>query len=52
MERICDACGQKKKVRGGQTCARGHFICKGCVFSGVIVIHEKNKGPVCGDPLR
>ncbi len=28
MERICDACGQKKELRGGKTCERGRFVCK------------------------
>ncbi len=48
MGRICDACGRKVELRGGKTCERGHFVCKDCVYSGVIVIHEKRACPVCG----
>jgi len=24
-ERICDACGKKKKLEGGKTCEKGHL---------------------------
>lgn len=51
-ERICDSCGKKRSVQGGKTCERGHFICKSCVYSGVILISEKKACPVCRKPLR
>jgi hypothetical protein len=52
-ERICDSCGKKKKdLAGGKTCELGHFICKECVYSGVILISEKKSCPLCKNPLR
>jgi hypothetical protein len=51
-ERICDACGKKRDTHGGKTCEKGHFVCKECVYSGVILIDEKKSCPVCRRPLR
>ena len=51
-ERICDACGKKRDVSGGKTCEKGHFICKDCVYSGVVIIDEKKYCPICKKPLR
>jgi hypothetical protein len=51
-ERICDSCGKKKDVGGGKSCEKGHFICKACVYSGVIFISEKASCPICKKPLR
>jgi rubrerythrin len=50
-ERTCDSCGKKKDLAGGKTCDNGHFICKDCVYSGVIFISEKTSCPLCGAPL-
>jgi len=51
-KRICDVCGLNKDVEGGKTCEKGHFICKGCVYSGVIFISEKAHCPIDRKPLR
>jgi hypothetical protein len=51
-ERICSACGHEKNISGGKTCEKGHFICKSCVYSGVIIIDERKVCPVCEKPLR
>ncbi len=51
-ERVCDSCGSKKDVSGGKTCEKAHFICKACVYSGVILISERHVCPLCKRPLR
>jgi hypothetical protein len=51
-QRTCDACGKAKDVSGGRTCEKGHFICKDCVYSGVIFISERQACPLCKKPLR
>lgn len=51
-ERTCDSCGKRRSVEGGRTCERGHFLCKSCVYSGVIFISEKQSCPICRKPLR
>lgn len=51
-ERVCDACGKKRDVSGGKTCEQGHFICKECVYSGIVFISERSYCPICKKPLR
>jgi len=51
-ERLCDVCGKKKNMEGGKTCQKSHFICKDCVYSGVILISEKKYCPIDKTPLR
>jgi rubrerythrin len=51
-ERVCDECAKKRDISGGKTCEKGHFICKDCVYSGVIFIDEKKACPICKRPLR
>jgi hypothetical protein len=51
-ERICDVDGRKESLEGGKTCESGHFICKKHVYSGVILIDEKKRCPICKKPLR
>jgi hypothetical protein len=51
-ERRCDVCGHKKSMEGGKTCDKGHFICKDCVYSGVIFISSKKHCPLDRTPLR
>jgi transposase-like protein len=50
--RTCDACGKDHDVNGGKTCEKGHFVCKNCVYSGVIIISERAHCPICKNPLR
>ena len=50
--RICSACGEEHNVSGGKICEKDHFICKDCVYSGVIFISEKAHCPICKKPLR
>lgn len=50
--RNCDACGKKKETQGGRTCEKGHFVCKDCVYSGIILISEKKYCPLCKKSLR
>jgi len=50
--RICDTCGKEQDVSGGKVCEKGHFICKHCVYGGVIFISEKEQCPICKKPLR
>lgn len=50
--RTCDSCGKDKDVSGGKTCKNGHFICRGCVYSGVVFISEKQSCPICDKRLR
>ena len=50
--RTCDGCGKDRDLSGGKTCEKGHFICKDCVYSGLIVISEKAHCPICKKPLR
>ena len=50
-ERVCDSCGQKKKVAGGKTCENGHFICQSCTSGGVLSF-SKTQCPICKKPLR
>jgi len=51
-KRLCDVCGKDKDVEGGKTCQKGHFICKGCVYSGVIIISEKRYCPFDKSALK
>lgn len=51
-ERVCDVCGKKKDMDGDKTCQKSHFICKSCVYSGVILISEKKHCPLDKTPLR
>jgi hypothetical protein len=50
--RGCDVCGKDKEVSGGKICEKGHFICKECVYSGVIFISERATCPICKKPLK
>jgi len=51
-QRTCDACGKMKDIGGGRTCVNSHFICKDCVYSGVIFVSDKKSCPICKKPLR
>jgi hypothetical protein len=51
-QRTCDACGKSKSVDGGRTCETGHFICKDCVWSGIVFVSDKKSCPLCRKPLR
>jgi hypothetical protein len=51
-KRLCDVCGKDKDVAGGKTCQKGHFICKTCVYSGVIIISEKKYCPLDETALK
>lgn len=51
-KRMCDVCCKNKEMAGGKTCEKGHFVCKDCVFSGVIFISEKAYCPIDKKPLR
>lgn len=55
-KRMCDACGEKKDVRGGKTCENGHFICRKCVWEtaslGGLVGGPRKQCPLCKKPLR
>ena len=51
-KRPCDNCGHDRDTSGGKTCEKGHFICKSCVYSGVIFIDERAHCPLCKRPLR
>ena len=51
-KRTCVACGKERDVSGVKTCEKGHFICKDCVYSGVIFISEKAHCPIDKKPLR
>lgn len=51
-ERRCDVCGHKKDMHGGKTCEKSHFICRDCVYSGVIIISEKKHCPLDRTPLH
>ena len=51
-ERTCDVCGKKRDLSGGKTCAKGHFISKSCVYSGVVIISEKKYCPLDKTALR
>lgn len=44
-ERICDACGHKKPVKGAKTCEKGHFICSSCGY-------KRETCPLCKKRLR
>jgi len=37
----CSSCGKVKDIEVGKTCEKGHFICKSCVYSGLVIISEK-----------
>jgi hypothetical protein len=55
MRRICDACGKKKNVRGGKTCASAHFICKDCAWKSRGLFFapvERRSCPLCEKPLK
>lgn len=50
-ERVCDSCGEQKKLEGGKTCDKGHFICYQC--RGVSVFSNgKTRCPICKGKLR
>jgi len=51
-KRVCDVCRKEKDIEGGKTCEKGHFLCKGCVYSGVIFISEKAHCPFDKHRLR
>jgi hypothetical protein len=51
-QRTCDACGKERDVSGGKTCAKAHFICRDCVYSGIVIISEKAYCPLCKKPLK
>jgi len=51
-DRICDSCGKKKGIKGGKICQGNHFICKDCVYSGIVFVNEKTACPICNKPLR
>jgi hypothetical protein len=51
-KRTCDACGKERDVSGGKTCAKAHFICRDCVYSGIVIISEKAYCPLCKTPLK
>jgi rubrerythrin len=41
-----------KEVGGGKTCEKAYFICKECVYNGVIFISGRTTCPICKNPLR
>jgi hypothetical protein len=51
-KRICDVCGKEKDVSGGKTCEKGHFVCKGDIYTGLVFISEKTLCPICRKSLR
>ena len=52
-KRTCDKCGKEKAVDGARTCARGHFICKRCVWEPAGFFSDaRSKCPLCKDRLR
>lgn len=56
-KRTCDVCGEKKSLRGGKTCEKGHFVCKSCYRSlqGAIkdvLFGPVKKCPIDGKPLK
>jgi len=51
-KRNCDRCGKERGLSGGKTCQKGHFLCKDCVYKGVIFISEKAYCPIDKSPLR
>lgn len=44
-ERICAGCGNKKSIRNGKICEKGHFLCYSC-SSG------KSRCPMCDTNMR
>jgi hypothetical protein len=42
-KRLCVVCAKEKDLEGGKTCEKGHFVCKGCAYSGVIQDDTGNK---------
>lgn len=44
-ERICDNCGNKKKVSYGKICEKHHFICQACGADW------RDTCPVCGKKI-
>lgn len=50
-ERICDVCGKKKKLEGGKTCEKGHFVCYSCRDVGVFS-SGRTTCPICKKKLK
>lgn len=52
-KRVCDICGKNKDLKGGVTCANGHFICSNCKYvSGWVFKEVRRKCPICDKSLR
>ena len=51
-KRICDACGERKKLSSGKTCPKGHFICYSCGQIGLVLSSWRTKCPLCDERLR
>jgi len=51
-KRTCDACGERKKLSGGKTCPKGHFICYSCGQIGLVLSSWRKKCLVCDKRLR
>jgi hypothetical protein len=39
-------------MEGCKICQKGHFICKSCIYSGVIIISEKKYCPLDKTALK
>ena len=50
--RTCAKCNREKDMSGGKICEKGHFFCKDCVYSGVIIISERKYCPIDKTPLK
>ncbi|MCF8070689.1 MAG: hypothetical protein K9L30_19070 [Desulfobacterales bacterium] len=50
-DRICDACGKRKKLEGGKTCDKGHFICYSCRDGGSL-FGARTKCLLCKTKLK
>lgn len=52
-KRTCDACGKRKKIKGGATCEKGHFLCYSCArIDGLLTTKKRTKCPICETRLR
>ncbi len=50
-KRKCDSCGLPREEGGGKVCPEGHWMCKGCSFSGQVEF-ARTTCNVCGEPLE
>ncbi|MCX6013339.1 MAG: hypothetical protein NTV30_08025 [Chloroflexi bacterium] len=50
-KRKCNSCGLMREDVGGKECPNGHWMCKGCSYSGKVGM-ERTTCNVCGELLK